>query len=112
MTIRVGESGKPIRYWTKINMQDYTLLTLTFTKPDGSQFVRTSGGTPAVSLGQTTVVDEDLGRINRYEYMEYTCQVSDFDVAGTWSVQGKYTNTAVEPDDIFIGPDTEFEVEE
>lgn len=110
MTIRVGESGKPIRYWCKIDMRSYTLLTLTFTKPDGSTFQRTSGGTPPVSLGQITVNDHDLGRINRYEYMEYTCQATDFDQPGTWTLQGKYTDTSVEPDDIFIGPATEFEV--
>lgn len=110
MTIRVGESGKPIRYWTKVNMAAYSLLTMTFTKPDGTQLVRTSTGTPPVSLGAVTVNDQDLGRLNANEYMEYTCQASDFDTAGTWSVQGKYTNTAVEPDDIFIGPDVEFEV--
>lgn len=110
MTIRVGESGKPIRYHTAINMSAYTLLTLTFTKPDGTSFVRTSGGTPAVSLGTVAVNDHDLGRLNANEYMEYTCQATDFDQAGSWNVQGKYTNTAVEPDDIFIGPDTEFEV--
>lgn len=109
MTIRVGESGKPIRLWTKFDMSSYTSLTMVFTDPDGNTFTRTDGSSPPVSLG-SKIVDEDLGVINANEYMEYQCLASDFDQEGTWSVQGTYKNTGPNPDDIFISPDVEFEV--
>lgn len=110
MTIRVGESGKAFRYATYVDMEDYTELKLVFTAPSGgTDFTRTNASSPPVYLGPK-VVDEDLGVINADEYMEYTFQASDFDIAGTWSVQGTYTNTGADPDDIFIGPDVEFDV--
>lgn len=110
MTIRAGESGKPFRYWTGVNMQSYTELKLVFTAPTGgTSFTRTNASSPSVGLGPK-VTDPDIGVINANEYMEYTFQAADFAVAGTWSVRGTYTNTAADPDDIFIGPDKEFEV--
>jgi hypothetical protein len=110
MTIRLGESGKPFRYATYVDMADYTELKLVFTAPTGgTNFTRLQSSSPPVYLGPR-VVDDDVGKINENEYMEYTFQASDFDVAGTWSVQGTYTNTVSNPDDIFIGPDVEFEV--
>lgn len=110
MTIRAGESGKPFRYVTYVDMEDFTELKLVFTAPEGgTSFTRTNVSSPPVSLGPK-VVDQDLGTINARNYMEYTFQASDFAVPGTWSVRGTYTNTVAAPDDIFIGPDVEFEV--
>jgi hypothetical protein len=110
MTIRVGESGKAFRYVTYVDMEDFTELKLEFTAPaGGTSFTRTNASSPPVYLGPK-VVDEDLGVVNADNYMEYTFQASDFAVAGTWSVRGTYTNTAADPDDIFIGPEVEFEV--
>jgi hypothetical protein len=110
VTIRVGESGKPLRYATYVDMEDFTELKLEFTAPTGgTSFTRTNASSPPVGLGPK-VVDDDLGVINANEYMEYTFQASDFAVAGTWSVRGTYTDTVADPDDIFIGPDVEFEV--
>ena len=110
MTIRVGESGKPLRYACYLDLSSYTELKLVFTAPSGgTDFTRTNASSPPVELG-AKVVDQDLGVLNANEYMEYTFQASDFDIAGTWSVQGTYTNTGADPDDVFIGPDVEFEV--
>jgi hypothetical protein len=110
MTVRVGESGKPFRYKTGVDMSAYVQLKLVFTAPTGgTSFTRLHSSNPPVYLGPR-VNDDDLGRINANEYMEYTFQSSDFDIAGVWAVRGTYTNTAVEPDDIFIGPNVEFEV--
>ncbi len=110
MSIRVGESGKPIRYHTQVKMTVFTQLKLVFTAPaGGTTFTVTQGSSPAVSLG-AKVVDEDLGVLNADEYLEYTFDNTDFDINGTWKVQGTYTNAGADPDDIFIGPNTEFEV--
>ncbi len=110
MTIRVGESGKPVRYHAEIKMTDFTELKLVFTAPaGGTTFTVTSASSPPVSLG-AKVVDDDLGPLNADEYMEYTFDNTEFDVAGTWKVQGTYTDTVADPDDVFIGPNTEFTV--
>ena len=110
MSIRVGESGKPIRYHTQIKMTSFTQLKLVFTAPaGGTTFTVTNASSPAVSLGPK-VTDEEIGALNLDEYMEYTFQTSDFDAAGTWKVQGTYTNTNADPDDVFIGPNVEFTV--
>lgn len=104
MTIRVGESGKPIRYNTGVKMTVFTELKLVFTAPaGGTTFTVTDASSPGVSLG-AKVVDEDEGVLNADEYLEYTFDNTDFDVAGTWKIQGTYTNTGADPDDIFLGP--------
>ena len=109
MTIRAGESGKPFRYATSYDMSVYTELKLVFTAPTGgTDFTVTSASSPAVVLGGA-ITDPDLGALSANEYMEYTFD-DKFDIAGTWSVQGTYTNTGADPDDIFIGPDVTFTV--
>lgn len=50
--MNVGEFGIPFYFSTGFNMLAATFLTLTFTKPDGTQLVVTS---PAVSVGTSSV---------------------------------------------------------
>lgn len=112
MALRVGESGKPFRYWTKFDMSEFTELELKFTAPDGGQTTFNTGTTEAVALGTVDVYDPDIDAVlEANEYMVLEFPSSLFDEDGFWKVQGTYTNTGETPDDIIIGPNKKFKVE-
>lgn len=108
MTLKVGETGKIIRVNAAYDMSSNTEITLTFTKPGGTEVTKTLGA-GELSLG-AGVTDADLGALTANEYVEYDIESGFLDTAGTWSVYITYTNTGATPDDNFIGDEVTFTV--
>lgn len=109
MGFKVGESGKTLRVKAGYDMSSNTELTLTFTKPDATQVTKTKTGSQ-VSLGTIAVTDDDLGVLSANEYVEYEIETGFLDQVGTWSVYLTFTDTAPDPDDVFIGDTATFAV--
>ena len=111
MSLNVGESGKLFGYNTNFDLSSNTLLELKLTNPGGVESViLTSRITAPASSG---VFDEN-GVDKTYlanEYMQFTTESTDFDVSGSWSICGIYTNTATDPDQIYHGDSVSFTVE-
>lgn len=81
-TFTVGESGTIIRADAARDISDNTELSLVFTKPDGTQIIKTKTG-GKVSLGIVDVFDESLGEtLLANQYVEYPLEASLFDVRG------------------------------
>jgi len=111
LTIKLGESGKDIRFSAGFDMSSNTELTLTFrAPPSGTDFTRIKSD--GVTLGTGAITDPVLGELAANTYVDYTCSATDFDVAGTWSVCLTYTNDVTTPDEIFISSEVEFEIGE
>lgn len=116
MTLKVGETGKIFRVAAGFDMSSYTELALTFTKPSGTVVIKLTADGVTIGAG---VTDPTLGVLSANEYVDYEIEAglldeaSILDTDGTytdWQVYLTYTNTAVNPDDIFIGNCTTFRV--
>ena len=112
MGVRAGESNKLFGYNTNYDLSSNTLLELKVTNPLGVEIaiLSTRITAPAV-LG---VFDEGGvdATYNANEYMQFTVLASDFDLSGTWHVEGRYTNTTTTPDQIYHGDKKPFVVGE
>lgn len=90
MTIRVGDIGKDVVLFTKIDMSASTALTMVFTKPDGTKLTKTN---PDVTAPASPLVDPILGTLPANEYLSYTLVSSDIDQTGLWTVCGTYADS-------------------
>ncbi len=90
MSIQVGQFGVPFRLSTNgLDMSSFTKFTLNFTDPNGLALQKTELTTNAVSAPAVALVnDPDLGNQSASTYFELITLVTDFTVAGTWSVCG------------------------
>lgn len=104
----VGDSGKVLRVNAGFDLSANTELSLTFTKPDGTQVVKLTADGVAIGLADTT--DPDLGQLVQNEYVTYTIETGLIDSEGLWQVYLTYTDTTSDPDDIYIGSSAEFSV--
>lgn len=115
MTLHVGESGKDIGLNLSFDISSFTLLEIVLTDPQGlSTTIDSSDRVTAPSSGATfTTTSNGVESSATYaanQYMQFTCIASDFDSAGTWSMVGRYTNTAANPDDIYESKPVQFRV--
>lgn len=106
----VGDSGKTLRVNAGFDMSSYTELSLVFTKPDNTTVTKTT--TDGVTLGTTTITDDDLGSLTANQYVYYDFEVGVLDTAGRWCVHLIYTNTGASPNDVFNGAPAHFTVKE
>jgi len=97
MSIKVGEKGQPFRLSTGFDMSGSTALSLAFTAPSGgTDFTATNLTTPAVTAPAVALTnDPELGTVAASTYFEYTTDGTEFDVAGTWTVCGTYTDASL-----------------
>lgn len=109
MALKLGEAGKIIRVAASFDMSSNTELTLTFTLPDATIITKNKTGSEVV-LGVVPVTDTDLGNLLANEYVEYDIESGFLSQTGTWKVYLTYTDTAVDPDDSFIGDCATFTV--
>lgn len=106
----VGDSGKTLRVNAGFDMSSYTELSLVFKKPDNTTVTKTT--TDGVTLGTSTITDEDLGSLTANQYVYYDFEVGVLDTAGRWCVYLIYTNTGATPNDVFNGAPGHFTVKE
>ncbi len=97
MTIKVTEKGQPFRIGTSYDMSGSTALSIAFTAPSGgTDFTATNLTTPAVSAPAVALTnDPELGTVSASTYFEYTTDGTEFDIAGTWTACGVYTDAAL-----------------
>lgn len=107
--MRVGESGKRLRFATSFDMSSNTALSMEFTKGDGS----TATVTPTLETSAVTMsIDGVSTSVLANESVYYDMTTTDLATGteGTWTVDLTYTNTGATPDDIFKAKAT-FEVD-
>lgn len=110
MTIRAGESGKLFGYNTNFDLSSNTSLELKITSPVGVETViDPSRITAPVTSGVFNEGGVDT-TYNANEYMQFTTTATDFTISGVWRIEGRYTNTATEPDQIYHGASVSFTV--
>jgi hypothetical protein len=110
MPIKAAESNKAFRYATSFDMSSSTSLSLKFTSPTGIVTTLTDATTPAVTAPALAITDADLGALAASTYMEFKTLATTFTEAGVWKVIAKYTDTATNPDSIYIGDVVTFTV--
>lgn len=99
MSIAVGESGKRVILATGVNLSSATSMTIKIVPPSGSNVVIATGRITAPS---SIFTDPVLGSLAADTYMQFDNLPADFLVSGAHVMCGTYTNTATDPDDIFI----------
>jgi len=106
MSIKKGEKNQPLYLWTGEQDEDgnitkvgfdlsgYVTLTLKFTKPSGESFTVTDLSVSAVTAPALVLTDQDglPNTVAASTYFKYVSTGTDFDVAGSWRWQGKYTD--------------------
>lgn len=97
MTIKISEKGQPFRISTSFDMSGSTALQIEFTAPTGgTDFTATDLTTPAVSAPAVALTnDPELGTVAASTYFEYTTDGTEFDIAGTWTACGQYTDASL-----------------
>jgi hypothetical protein len=98
--MRVGESGKRLRFATSFNMSSGTSFNFDFIKGDESA----SSVTPTLETGSVTMDLDGVSTIvAANESVFYDMLTTDLSANsdGEWSVDLTYTNTGPTPDDIF-----------
>lgn len=85
--MNVGESGVVYAFGTGFDMSGQTALKITFTKPDTTTLVKTSG----ITVGSGALVTT-LGTFADKKYVKYTFIAGDVDQAGAWSARVQYTD--------------------
>lgn len=111
MSLNVGESGKLFGYNTNFDLSSNTLLELKLTNPSGVETVIASN---RITAPASDGVFNENGVDKTYlanEYMQFTTEVSDFNIDGVWSICGIYKNTATDPDQIYHGKSVSFKIE-
>lgn len=83
--MNVGEFGVVFRMGVSFDISGEDSLSLTFTKPDGTTLVVSSG----VGVGATTVVTP-AGTMLAHQYATYTFLPGDVDQSGSWSSRLTY----------------------
>lgn len=88
--MNLGEYGVVYRQNVGFDISANTSLSITFTKPDGSTLVVTTG----VSFGAVDVQTE-YGTFTAHQYATYTFVSGDVDQVGDWSGRVTYNNTGL-----------------
>ncbi len=99
--MRVGESGKRLRFATSFNMSSNTALAFAFIKGNGD----TASVTATLETGAITMdLDGVSTAISANEscYFDMTTTELSSGSDGEWTVDLTYTDTAPTPDDIFF----------
>lgn len=112
MGIRSGESGKLFGYNLNFDLSSNTLLELKITNPSG---VETAILSNRITAPSTSRVFDEAGTdvtYNADEYMQFTIEATDFTEHGPWQIEGRYTNTATNPDQVYHGGSVSFTVGE
>ena len=99
-SIKVGEKGQPFRIATDFDMSSSTGLEIVFTAPPGgTSFTATQATTPAVTAPSVALTNDPgfnpVRSVASDEYLEYTTDGTEFDVAGTWTACGQYSTAAL-----------------
>lgn len=78
-------------------MSGSTALSIAFTAPSGgTDFTVTNLTSPAVTAPAVALTnDPELGTVSASTYFEYTTSGTEFDVAGTWTACGTYTDASL-----------------
>jgi len=99
-SIKVTEKGQPFRIATDFDMSGSTGLQIAFTAPPGgTSFTATQATTPAVTAPATALTNDPgfdpVRSVAGNEYLEYTTDGTEFDVAGTWTACGQYSDASL-----------------
>ena len=110
MAIYTGEMGRRIYVITSFDMSSNTSLEIVFKAPSGT--ISTKTATIGGALSNITLLDgTSVTSVAANESMYWDVDDSAFFAeAGTWQMQGKYTNTGANPDDVFYGAAISFTV--
>lgn len=84
--MNVGEYGVLFQLSVGFNISGFTTLTLVITRPDGTSFTRTN---PTVSAPAVDVMTT-MGLFLANTYGQYTFQVGDLSLAGTYCAELTY----------------------
>lgn len=87
----VGEWGINYNLNVNFNINGFTALTLSFTRPDGSTFTRLNGD---VTVPAVPLVTDDMGTFAANEYCSYIVKVGDLTVDGEYLVRLAYTDAS------------------
>lgn len=112
MGLKVGESGKLFGYNTNFDLSSNTLLELKITDPGGVETIILSNRITAPATNGTFSENNVDTTYNANEYMQFTTLATDFTIAGKWQIEGRYTNTATNPDQIYHASPVSFTVSE
>jgi len=99
-SIKVTEKGQPFRIAADFDMSGSTGLQIEFTAPaGGTDFTVTQATTPAVTAPAVALTNDagfnPVRSVSASEYFEYTTDGTEFDVAGTWTACGQYTDASL-----------------
>lgn len=95
--LKVGEVGQPVKIATDFDMSSSTALQIIFTAPSGgTSFTATQATTPAVTAPAVALTNDaafdPVRSVAASEYMLYTTDGTEFDIAGDWIACAKYTD--------------------
>jgi hypothetical protein len=88
--INVGDYGLDFIFFAGFNMANFTKLSITFTRPNGSTITVTS---PAVTLGTNTIAAVVNGQAVTFlanQYVIYAFKNGDVNQDGLWSARVTY----------------------
>ena len=99
-SIKVTEKGQPFRIATDFDMSSSTGLEIVFTAPPGgTSFTVNEGTSPAVSAPAVALTNDPgfdpVRNVAASEYLEYTTDGTEFDVAGIWTACGEYSDASL-----------------
>lgn len=99
-SIKVTEKGQPFRIATDFDMSGSSGLEIEFIAPEGgTDFTATQSTTPAVSAPAVALTNDagfsPVRSVAASEYLEYTTNGTEFDIAGEWTACGQYTDASL-----------------
>ena len=99
-SIKITEKGQPFRIATDFDMSGSTGLEIVFTAPTGgTSFTVNEGTTPAVTAPAVALTNDPgfnpVRSVAASEYLEYTTDGTEFDIAGTWTACGEYSDASL-----------------
>lgn len=84
--MNVNEYGVSFLFSTGYDMSNFSAITISFTKPDGTEFQVFN---PDVTVPNTPITTVD-GTFAANEYAKYVFQLGDVDQVGEWSARVTY----------------------
>lgn len=99
-SIKLTEKGQPFRIATDFDMSTSTGLEIEFIAPEGgTDFTVNQGTTPAVTAPAVALTNDPgfnpARSVAASEYLEYTTDGTEFDVAGEWTACGEFSTAAL-----------------
>ena len=100
-SIKVGEKGQPVKIATDFDMSGSTGLEIVFTAPaNGTSFTATQATTPDVTAPAVALTNDaafnPVRSVAASQYLLYTTDGTEFDVAGDWIACGRYIDASLE----------------